>query len=524
MAATGRSGATTTPVGQVQRGEERRGARLRVERRGHHVPQRLPELRPPRRRARRLDVDGEHQQPDGGGDALGEPVAHDDRRGSPASAAANSACAGGQVVRRPGAVMRRAGRDGLQAAALAAPARLAGRIDGDVPDLAGRAVRPAAQPAVEHQPGGQAGADAEVGQVAGGASSWRAERRDVDVVLQHHLVTEVPLSRSRRGSGSPPTPRLTACRTAPLDHVDQARYADADRPDGRDAGRPRAAGRRRWPAVATTPRRRARSARGPGEHRAVVGRPRPRASWWRRRPARTAVIAGPPRPVSTSATAARRRPGGAAGRRSRGRLERRAGPASRTRPPRPGRPRERSVAATAGCRWASRTCTTTAPGAAAGRRARPRHRAGQAPRHLRRRRWSAWCRPGPRTAPARSGRSPSTVSAARAPAQLAGGVEPAGAGAGRSRSAAAPAPRLGQPLLGQPAVGDGGDDGGLHRAHQRGRRVGAQAQQVGARDQRRHRRLRDPASADAPAMSRASVTIGPVVAEPLAQQRRARSG
>ena len=102
--------------------------------------------------------------------------------GSPAAAAANSACAGG---RRPTATRppARAGGDGLQAAALAALAGRAGRVDGEVPDLAGGAVLAAAQPTVEHQPGGQAGADAEVDEVVLAAERDRAERRGVDVVL-----------------------------------------------------------------------------------------------------------------------------------------------------------------------------------------------------------------------------------------------------------------------------------------------------------------------------------------------------
>ena len=76
----------------------------------------------------------------------------------------------------------------------------------DVADLAGRAERPADDLAVEHEPGGDAGADAEVGQARAGRRAEldvRPERGGVDVVLDVHGHAErVSQQRPQRRSAA----------------------------------------------------------------------------------------------------------------------------------------------------------------------------------------------------------------------------------------------------------------------------------------------------------------------------------
>ena len=104
--------------------------------------------------------------------------------GSPASAAANSAWAGCSAPVGHWRAIAEPGGDRLEAAALPARADEAGRVDRDVSDLARDAAGAPPEPAVEHDPGGETGAEVEVGdravephEVVG------AEGGGVDVVL-----------------------------------------------------------------------------------------------------------------------------------------------------------------------------------------------------------------------------------------------------------------------------------------------------------------------------------------------------
>ena len=103
-------------------------------------------------------------------------------------------------------------------------------------------------------------------------------------------------------------------------------------------------------------------------------------------------------------------------------------------------------------------------------------------------------RPAHQRRPVRSGRSPST-GARPGPRPAARLFVVRRERAATARQGRDPASRLGQPVLGEPSLGHRGDDRRLDRAHQRLVLVGTDAEQVGARDQRQHGRLRDPALA-----------------------------
>ena len=190
----------------------------------------------------------------------------------------------------------RSRRHRLEAAALAALAQRAVGIDGQVTDLAGGAVRPAADVPVEQEAGGQARADAQVGQVAttaeGDSGAHRGqvhvvvdddrragesaqvgdERHGVGVEAQVHRVANRPgaavdqagnaepdsgepvdvdarglrqggqhLGRGRQQRFAPPDAR------GPADGGDDAGMAAAPRAVARDLG---PGGRGRWPAIA----------------------------------------------------------------------------------------------------------------------------------------------------------------------------------------------------------------------------------------------------------------------------------
>ena len=140
MAATGRPGGVDDhAVGEGERGDELRGARLHVEGGGHHGPQRVAELRHAAAEHHDVGVDGQREHPDGGRDARGEPGPHVGRLGVAGLGRREQRLRGGQVGRRPGRGDGRAGRDGLEAAALPAAAQQPGGVDRQVPDLAGRA-------------------------------------------------------------------------------------------------------------------------------------------------------------------------------------------------------------------------------------------------------------------------------------------------------------------------------------------------------------------------------------------------
>ena len=129
------------PAGQVERGEERRGGGLgaqgvgRPRRRSGSPRWATP---PPSTTVRGSTVRRAR------GRRSATPAANRSRtsiaRGSPAAAAANSACAGGTSPDGQAAARAEPGGDGLEAAALAALADRAERVDRHVADLAGGTV------------------------------------------------------------------------------------------------------------------------------------------------------------------------------------------------------------------------------------------------------------------------------------------------------------------------------------------------------------------------------------------------
>ncbi len=139
--------------------------------------------------------------------------------GSPRSTAASRVDAAVEraVGGRPPGGDRRSRRHGLEAAALAALAQRTVGVDRQVADLAGGAVGATADVAVEQQPGGQAGADAQVGQVrpAARAPPRRRPRRG-----SRRCRPRRGRRSARRGArpaarGCRRAPRFTAWRTVP---------------------------------------------------------------------------------------------------------------------------------------------------------------------------------------------------------------------------------------------------------------------------------------------------------------------
>src|SRR5688572_5854413 len=121
---------------------------------------------------------------------------------------------------------------GVQAAAPAALADQAVFVDGGVAELAGRAVGPAIQGAVENQPGSDAGSGVDEGDVlepAGGAPGHLGQRAEVGVVVDQqgqlqHIVgggPRVDVDPWFEGGG----PAVDA--GAPLDRAGNG-HADAD--------------------------------------------------------------------------------------------------------------------------------------------------------------------------------------------------------------------------------------------------------------------------------------------------------
>ena len=104
-------------------------------------------------------------------------------------------------VGRPREGERRARRDGLQAAALAAAAHQSGRVDRDVADLPGDTAGAATQPTVDDDAGGETGADAEVGQVARAGEGCDAEGGSVDVVLDQDPSPDRLAEQRDQGEG-----------------------------------------------------------------------------------------------------------------------------------------------------------------------------------------------------------------------------------------------------------------------------------------------------------------------------------
>src|SRR4051812_30582778 len=162
--ATGSPAAAATPTSSA----ERRPAAMRR-------PPRAPE---PRDRAA-----------GGRGDAAvlgGGPA----RRREPVREALGAAGAGGGLGV---AGQRRAPEERLEAAVVAAGAGGPRVLDPDVPDVAGRALDPAVDLAVQHDAAPDARADLdeqEVVDAAGGAGVPLPERHDVDVVVDHHGRTD----------------------------------------------------------------------------------------------------------------------------------------------------------------------------------------------------------------------------------------------------------------------------------------------------------------------------------------------
>ena len=212
-------------------------------------------------------------------------------------------------------------------------------------ELAGGAVAPAQQLAVEHQPGAEAGADREEGEVvdaARHAAPLLAERREVDVVVDPDRDAEALLELGAEGAALHPGHVVGEVHVAGLrlddagdadhravdDRVGQARGGHqrvAQRGHGRQRGLrvgalhvvARAHRRRRGrtaPRAGSARRRRCR-ARAPPRRPA---RRRPRRSW--ARPGRGSPRAPARRPAATAARARRsawRCPPGARSRRAR---------------------------------------------------------------------------------------------------------------------------------------------------------------------------------------------------------------
>ena len=175
MAATGPDGTSLTRSDSSS--EARNAERCpRVQGLTDREPQRLARLGDATAEHDHLGVDAEREQVDGLRQPVGEVVP---------AAAARVAGDDGRVqgqgrrgfVGRPRRGERRAGGDGLQAAALAARAQQSGRVDRDVADLPRDTAGAATQPTVDDDAGGETGADAEVGQVAGAGQRRRRRGR-----------------------------------------------------------------------------------------------------------------------------------------------------------------------------------------------------------------------------------------------------------------------------------------------------------------------------------------------------------
>ena len=114
-------------------------------------------------------------------------------------------------------------------------------------DLAGQAARPAVEPAVEDEPGRDAGPDREVREVVGRAEdapSMEPDRGGTGVVLDDARAAETAFE-ARRRSGEVVPAEVDRERHVAGQRVDAAGHADADDRDvGRVARRrPRARGR-----------------------------------------------------------------------------------------------------------------------------------------------------------------------------------------------------------------------------------------------------------------------------------------
>ena len=184
-----------------------------------------------------VDVHGEHEQPDRGGDVVDQPRTHLDREGVPGIRGGEERPHGLRVVGRPLPRDGRAGRHELQAAALAARAERSGRVDRDVADLARHAARPAPEPAAEHESRSQAGAEVEVGHRLGRRAAEQRERAEgggVDVVLDPHGTAEARLELAAEVEAR--EAEVHGVLDPSGGHVDRAGDADADR--GEVVGRP----------------------------------------------------------------------------------------------------------------------------------------------------------------------------------------------------------------------------------------------------------------------------------------------
>ncbi len=116
------------------------------------VEQRPADLGDPAAEHHVLDVAGEHEQPDGGGDGVGVRVPHGDGVGAPRRGGGEDRGGrGAAVAARPRGVDRGPRGVELQAAALAARAERTGGVVRDVPDLAGPAAGSAAHLPAEQE-------------------------------------------------------------------------------------------------------------------------------------------------------------------------------------------------------------------------------------------------------------------------------------------------------------------------------------------------------------------------------------
>ena len=177
-----------------------------------------------------LGVDREAEGADRAGHAPAEAVAHGHGRGV-SRGGGREECRGGRSVGGgPGPREGPARRDGLQAAGLAAAARLARGIDRQVADLAGRPVLAATQPAVDDEPGRESRADAEVDHVVGLDQRAGGERGGVDVVLHDHRHAEALSQQVAQRQVVAVDVEVDRVPQHPALAVDQPGHTDTDAP------------------------------------------------------------------------------------------------------------------------------------------------------------------------------------------------------------------------------------------------------------------------------------------------------
>src|SRR6478735_5458192 len=227
------------PVGEAERGEEGRPLPQRPQLADHLLAQRFADLGDPATQHDALGVDREAEGADRAGHAPAEAVAHGHGR-RVSRGGGREECRGGRSVGGgPGPREGPARRDGLQAAGLAAAARLARGIDRQVADLAGRPVLAPTQPAVDDEPGCESGADAEVDHVVGLDQRAGGERGGVHVVLDEHRHAETLSQQVAQRQVVAVHIEVDRVPQHPALAVDQSGHADTHAPVQAPAALPR---------------------------------------------------------------------------------------------------------------------------------------------------------------------------------------------------------------------------------------------------------------------------------------------